>query len=146
MSEDADPTVALRSGRLIDRSSPGLIPTSRSAGTPGFTKGNGKLDSITFDEFLRQQRPLDTGRFDLEEVTFVAPSGLVESAVAVTIRASSAGSCELVVTDDAVRPYLARIRFCQLLSSVAVFNPPIPAYVLRRYAMDVTDSDREARP
>jgi len=30
-------------------------------------------------------------------------------------------------------PNLARIRFCQLLSSVAVFKPPIPAYVLRRY-------------
>jgi hypothetical protein len=132
MSENADPTLTLSSGRLIDRSSPGLIATSGLPETPDFTKGNGKLDSITFDDLLRRQRPLDTGRFDLNDVTFVAPSGLVDLAVAVTTRASSAGSCELLVADHEVRTYLARIRFCQLLSSVAVFNPPIPAYVLRR--------------
>jgi len=103
MSEDAKPGATVRSGRPGDRSSQGFTSNSRLGGIPSFTNGNGKLDSITFDELLRQQRPLDTGHFDIDEVTFVAPSGIVDLAVAVTIRASSAGSRQLLVAHDSVR-------------------------------------------
>jgi hypothetical protein len=70
-----------------------------------------KLDSITFDHVLRDQRPLETGVFDLRGTTFAAPSGLVSLGLALEAAGRAVGDVVLRIDDPTLRSYLARSGF-----------------------------------
>lgn len=85
-----------------------------------------KLDSVTFDELLRDQAPFDasTPRIDLRGVAFVTASGLVQLA-AVCFRLRACGKRPtILVENEAVRGYLVRAGFVAAIKPLADFIPP----------------------
>ena len=68
-----------------------------------------KLDSISFERFLRQQDPFGRADacLDLSKITFVSAAAMVQLAAACYSLAE--GSCRpsIVVNDESVRGYLA---------------------------------------
>jgi hypothetical protein len=82
-----------------------------------------KLDSITFDQLLRDQRPLETGVFDLRGTTFAAPSGLVSLGLALEAAGRTAGDVVLRIEDPTVRSYFARSGFLAAMSPTCRVEP-----------------------
>lgn len=84
-----------------------------------------KLDSVTLDELLADQRPIETGRFDLTRTEFVSPSGLVGLAIAVEVAAGVTDEVTIVVGDPSLRTYLARSRFLAEVDTLCSIEPPV---------------------
>src|SRR5258706_8362371 len=95
-----------------------------------------KLDSVTFDTLLERHSPFaSTGcTFDLTGVEFIAPSAAVQLAAACHRLAREGRRPLIVVNDEAVRAYLMRSGFIQVVQPVAQFQPRIP--VLRAHGYD----------
>lgn len=86
-----------------------------------------KLDSVSFDRFLEDHRPLTDGdgRLDLKGVTLITPGALVPLAALCHAMAKVGKSPVILTDDDSVRRYLLRSGFVTEVSSVAVFEPQI---------------------
>jgi hypothetical protein len=84
-----------------------------------------KLDMTTFDTLLKRQNPFQSANrpFDLTGVQFVPPSALVQLAAACHCPGRDSEQITLVVDDAAVRSYLLRSGFAQVVQSVAHFQP-----------------------
>jgi anti-sigma regulatory factor (Ser/Thr protein kinase) len=86
-----------------------------------------KLDTVTFDQFLADHRPLTDGdnRLDLKGITLITPGALVPL-TALCHAMAKLGKNPVILTDDAsVRRYLLRSGFVAEVSSVALFEPRI---------------------
>jgi anti-anti-sigma regulatory factor/anti-sigma regulatory factor (Ser/Thr protein kinase) len=95
-----------------------------------------KLDSVTFDTLLERHNPFSSidCTFDLTGVEFIAPSAAVQLAAACHGLAREGRRPLIVVNDEAVRTYLMRSGFIQVVQPVARFQPRIPA--LRAHVYD----------
>jgi hypothetical protein len=87
-----------------------------------------KLDSISFERFLRQQDPFGRADacLDLSKITFVSAAAMVQLAAACYSLAE--GSCRpsIVVIDESVRGYLLRAGFVKCVAPVTEFVPDFP--------------------
>ena len=95
-----------------------------------------KLDAVTFDTLLKRQNPFQSANrtFDLTGVQFITPSALVQLAAACHCLGRDGGQTTIVVDDAAVRSYLLRSGFVQVVQSVVRFQPRISG--LRMLAFD----------
>lgn len=86
-----------------------------------------KLDSNTFDDLLREQEPFlrRPASFDLREVGFVSPAGLVQLAAASYAIATKKSRPRILVDDPSVRSYLVRAGFATAVAPVADIVPPL---------------------
>ncbi len=96
--------------------------------TPRCLVATDKLDSISFDQFLKQQDPsgVGDGCFDLSEFTFVSAAAMVQLAAACYSLAESGCHPCIRVIDESVRGYLLRAGFVRCVSVVANFVPDFP--------------------
>lgn len=94
-----------------------------------------KLDSVTFDTFLKQQKTFQSANctFDLTGVRFVAPSVLVQLAAACYGLARDGRRPTIIVDDNGLRRYLMRVGFIQVVQPIAQFLPRISAMLARVY-------------
>jgi anti-sigma regulatory factor (Ser/Thr protein kinase) len=95
-----------------------------------------KLDSVTFDQFLQDHKPLTDGdgRLDLTGVTLITPGALVPLAALCHAMARHGRDPLLVVDDLSVRRYLLRSGFVDEVSSVAELMPAITPAHARLYS------------
>ena len=86
-----------------------------------------KLDSNTFDELLQQQEPFEKTppSFDLREIEFVSPAGLVQLAAAAYGLAKQKRRPRILVDDPSVRSYLVRAGFAAAVEPVADIVPAV---------------------
>lgn len=84
-----------------------------------------KLDSVTFDQLLARQHSLESGHFDLSSTEFVAPSGLVNLAIAVEAASARTDEVMVRVGDPALRTYLARCGFLPLMAPYCRVVPDV---------------------
>src|SRR5258708_4735831 len=86
-----------------------------------------KVDATTFDRLLKRQNPFQSAirTFDLTGVQFIAPSALVQLAAACHCLSRDGGQTTIVVDDAAVRSYLLRSGFVQVVQPVVRFQPPM---------------------
>ena len=102
-----------------------------------------KLDSVTFDTFLKRQNPFQSANctFDLTGVGFITPSVLVQLAAACHGLAYNGRQPTIVVDDQELRGYLMRVGFIQVVQPVAQFQPRISATLALVYD-DLRGSNR----
>jgi anti-sigma regulatory factor (Ser/Thr protein kinase) len=89
-----------------------------------------KLDSVTFDQMLEDQRPFDSSDpvFDLTGVCLITPAALTELAAA-CYSLNEIGHEPLIIVEDlAVRSYLRRSGFVNLVQDVVRFEPEFHRY------------------
>jgi len=84
-----------------------------------------KLDSVTFDTLLERHNPFSSTdcTFDLTGVEFIAPSAEVQLAAACYGLAREGRRPLIVMNDEALRAYLIRSGFIQVVQPVAQFQP-----------------------
>lgn len=84
-----------------------------------------KIDAVAFDTVLKRQNPFQSANrtFDLTGVQFIAPSALVQLAAACHCLGRDGRQTTIVVDDAAVRSYLLRSGFVQVVQTVARFQP-----------------------
>lgn len=94
-----------------------------------------KLDSVSFDKFLREKQPLadDRGLFDLREFALVTPAALVQLATACYAMAGNGQRPRIMIENAAVRGYLQRCGFVDVVAGVAGIEPAIRLMRLGRY-------------
>src|SRR5260370_21571899 len=94
-----------------------------------------KLDAITFDTLLKRHNPFQSANrsFDLTGVQFIAPSALVQLAAACHCLGRNGGQTTMVVDDAAVRSYLLRSGFVQVVQSVVRFQPRMSSLRMRTF-------------
>ena len=87
-----------------------------------------KIDSISFDELLGECNPFDQGahEFDLSEVEFISPAGLVQVTAACHSLAKIGRQPTVKTGNGDVRGYLSRSGFFSALDGVAQIDPPLP--------------------
>jgi len=95
-----------------------------------------KLDSITFDDLLREQDPFgaQSPRFDLRQVKFVTPAAMVQLAAACHFLDRQERRATINLSGTTVPSYFLRSNFVNIVRPVAHFNPPF-----RRGALDAFD-------
>jgi hypothetical protein len=88
-----------------------------------------KLDSVTFDALLGEQDPFGSGsaRFDLRTVEWISPAALTQLAAAVHKLMVIGLQPEIAIEREAVRTYLLRAGFFDVVESVARIEPPLSA-------------------
>jgi len=86
-----------------------------------------KLDSNTFDELLQEQEPSlrKPPSFDLREIGFVSPAGLVQLAAWSYQIARRKHRPRILVDDPSVRSYLVRAGFASAVGPVADIVPAL---------------------
>lgn len=86
-----------------------------------------KLDSITFDKFLREQEALRVSEpsIDLVGITLVTPAVLVQVAAWCHALARSGRQLTIATDDVSVRTYLMRSGFFRVVDGVAKIEPEI---------------------
>jgi len=86
-----------------------------------------KLDSISFDDLLKQQDPFgaDEATLDLTDVQFVSPAALVQLAAACHALTRDGRPPVIRVVEPDVRSYLSRAGFFAVLEGVAAVDPPM---------------------
>jgi anti-anti-sigma regulatory factor/anti-sigma regulatory factor (Ser/Thr protein kinase) len=92
-----------------------------------------KLDSVSFDRFVRERQPLTNGdgRLDLNGITLITPAALVPLAALCHAMAKVGKDPQIVTGDESVRRYLLRSGFLREISSVTRIEPEItPALTL----------------
>jgi anti-sigma regulatory factor (Ser/Thr protein kinase) len=85
-----------------------------------------KLDSITFDDFLRVINPFEkkgSCTFDLSGIQLITPSALVQLAAACYGLSRERRDVTVVLDDINVITYLGRVAFLSTLESVAQIEP-----------------------
>ncbi len=84
-----------------------------------------KLDSITFDELLGQSDPFVSAecRFDLSEVRWVSPAGLVQLAAACHALKRDGHQPVVVIPSNSVRSYMCRAGWVSVVRGVARLEP-----------------------
>ena len=73
------------------------------------------------------------GRFDLRGVRLITPAGLIQLAAALHALNTAGGQPTLVVDDDSVRSYLARVGFTGVVQPVCQIEPPLPLFSTAEY-------------
>ena len=87
-----------------------------------------KLDSVSFDILLEQQRPFDSahGLFDLSGIKLITPAAMVQLASA-CYALNQRGCRPVIKVDDvSVRSYLRRSAFLNVVQAVAQIEPQVP--------------------
>ncbi|RJR45237.1 MAG: hypothetical protein C4576_12365 [Desulfobacteraceae bacterium] len=86
-----------------------------------------KLDSVSFDAFLREKSPLacDSGCFDLREFDLITPAALVQLATACYAMAGDGRRPRIMTEKESVRGYLQRCGFVNVIAGVAGIEPAI---------------------
>src|SRR6266852_765470 len=94
-----------------------------------------KLDSVTFDMLLERQNPLQSVNctFDLSEVQFISSSALVQLAAACHSLGCDGRQPIIVVYDKAVRTYLIRSGFVQVMQTDVCFQPRMSRILMLTY-------------
>lgn len=87
-----------------------------------------KLDSITFDRYLKEHNPFEAGScvFDLTGITFMSPAALVQLTAACHALHRDGRQPVLIIPDPDVRSYLLRTAFFSTLDGVAEIQPYLP--------------------
>lgn len=87
-----------------------------------------KIDANTFDRFLSGRNPFEGGpcAFDLSEVAFISPSGMVQITAACHALSLNGQKPCITVADHSVRGYLLRSGFFSAVDGVATITPPLP--------------------
>jgi len=90
-----------------------------------------QLDSITFDRFLEDQNPcaIPCEAISIKGVRFVTPAALVQLAAMCHSCARSGTPFAIEVDDQAVRSYLMRSGFKDVVDDVAEFVPPMASSI-----------------
>jgi anti-sigma regulatory factor (Ser/Thr protein kinase) len=83
------------------------------------------LDSVTFDELLGQQRPVEAAEptFDLSAITLITPSPMVQIAATCHALAGQGRTPRVRLGPDGVRTYLDRCGFFEVIGDVCVTEP-----------------------
>jgi len=88
-----------------------------------------KLDSVSFDQFLKEQMPFrgDAPTCDLRPFRMITPAALVQIAAGAYSVAREGRSLVIAIDDQSVRGYLMRCGFFGVLSDVAEIDPAVPS-------------------
>src|SRR5437773_3843466 len=94
-----------------------------------------KLDSITFDKFLRQQEPLRAPApiFDLRGVTLITPAVLVQLAASCHALAREGRQATITTDNESVRTYLMRSGFFKVIRDVTKVEPEVTGFSSLRF-------------
>src|SRR5688572_18595125 len=90
-----------------------------------------KLDSITFDQLLGNQNPLQASeaRFDLNGARLITASAMVTLAAACHYIHRDGRRPVIALNEQSVRRYLARSGFVSIMLPITTFEPPFPPHV-----------------
>lgn len=86
-----------------------------------------KLHGVSFDELLKQQKPLGPGggSFDLRGTTLITPAALVQLAALCYAMSAQGRTPTIQTDDDSVRSYLMRSGFFKVVENVAKIDPEV---------------------